>query len=188
MVPGAFLFLGVRMGGTGKVLSVGLAARVQEAWRRRKVEMKFKVNRVSAPFLNNLLRNVHALGTHFLGIPNFPHYKAKDKAGARQILSLQRWIGQELKELDGKEIPEGWTKELTLQKTYVDRLLDMLDHYKDLGQMAGTMEFYWQLRDALEGKNFEDSLDDPSACSDDDLGDLVKDDELVEEEKKEDEA
>jgi hypothetical protein len=91
-----------------------------------------------------------------------------------------------LKEVDGKEIPEGWTKELALQKTYVDRLLDMLDHYKDLGQMAGTMEFYWQLRDALEGKNFEDSLDDPSECSEDDLGELVKDDESgeVEEEKK----
>lgn len=173
------------MGGTGKVLSMGLAARAQAQWKRRKVEMKFKVNRVSAPFLNNLLRNVHGLGTHLLGSPNFPHYKAKDKSGARQILSLQRWIEKELKELDGKEIPEGWVKELTLQKTYVDRLLDMLDHYKDLGQMAGTMEFYWQLRDTLEGKDFEASLDDPSDCSDEDLGDLVKEDEPIDEEAKE---
>lgn len=174
------------MGGTGNFFVRGMAARAQDRWHRRKVEMKFKVNRISAPFLNNLLRNVHALGTHLLGIPNFPHYKAKDKGGARQILSLQRWISQELKEVDGKEIPEGWFKELSLQKTYVDRLIDMLDHYKDLGQMAGTMEFYWQLRDALEGKNFEDSLDDPSEGGWTDLGELLKDDESgeVEEEKK----
>ena len=147
--------------------------------------MKFTVNRISAPFLNNLLRNVGALGTHLLGGSNFPHYKVNDKSGARQLLSLQRWIEKELKELDGKEIPTGWTKQLTLQKTYVDRLIDMLDHYKDLGHMSATAEYYWQLRDVLEGRNFEDSLDDPSDCSEEDLGDLVKADEPVEETKKE---
>lgn len=174
------------MGGTAKVLSMGLAARAQAQWKRRKVEMKFKVNRVSAPFLNNLLRNVQGLGTFYLGVQAFPHYKVpdKDKAGARQLLSLQRWIDKELKMWDGKEIPVGWTKELTLQRTYVDRLIAMLDHYEVLGQQAMTVDPYWQLRDALEERDFNASLDDPSDCSDD-IGELVKDNELAEEDKKE---
>lgn len=171
------------MGGTGKVLSMGSAARAQAQWQRRKVEMKFKVNRVSAPFLNNLLRNVGGLGTHLLGTPTFPHYKVKDRAGARQVLALERWIEKELKVLeDVREIPESWSKELTLQKTYVDRLLDMLKHYEELGYLAATMKFYWELYDALTGETTQ--LDDPSNCSGEDLGDLVGEDEPKEEAKK----
>jgi hypothetical protein len=174
------------MGGTAKVLSMGLAARAQAQWKRRKVEMKFTVTHVSAPFLNNLLRNVQGLGTFFLGVQAFPHYKVpdKDKAGARQLLSLQRWIDKELKMWEGKDIPVGWTKELTLQRTYADRLIAMLEHYEVLGQQAMTVDPYWQLRDALEGRDFNASLDDPSDCSEEDIGDLVEDDEPVEEEKK----
>jgi hypothetical protein len=38
----------------------------------------------------------------------------------------------------------------------------MLEHYKDLGRMVASAESYWRLKDALEGKDFEASLDDPS--------------------------
>ncbi len=125
--------------------------------------MKFVVNQKSIIFLNNILRNQNALGLHLLGKSGDQHYRTKDNTGARQILSLQKWIEKEVDEFKGaKEIPEDWTKELGLKKVYVDRLIEMLDHYKDLGNLPATMEFYWHLRDALEGRKFEDGLDDPS--------------------------
>lgn len=128
--------------------------------------MKFTLNQKSFVYLNHLLRNPGALGLHLLGKNQDAQYRTKDNTGARQVLSLQKWIAKEVEEFKGKnEIPDDWSKTLGLKKVYVDRLIEMLDHYKELGNCPEKMEFYWQLRDALEGRKFEDGLDDPSDSS-----------------------
>jgi len=145
------------------VNKIGAAARAQKLWRERKQEMKFTVNQKSVVFLNNLLRNPSALGLHWLGKNHDAHYRTKSNAASRQVMSLQKWVERELDEFKGqKEIPLDWSKELSLKKVYVDQIIDMMDHYKELANVPSTMEFYWQLRDALEGHKFEDKLEDPS--------------------------
>lgn len=120
--------------------------------------MNFTVNKDSLVFLFNMLRNPMALGDRI------PQYKASDNVVARELLSLQKWITGITLDISSKNIAldAEFRRELSLKKSYVNRVIDMLEHYKDLGRMVASAESYWRLKDALEGKDFEASLDDPS--------------------------
>ena len=119
--------------------------------------MNFTVNKDSLVFLFNMLRNPMALG-------DCPQYKASDNAVSRELLSLQKWITGITLEISSKNIAldKDFQRDLSLKKSYVNRVIDMMEHYKDLGRLVASAESYWRLRDALEGKDFEASLDDPS--------------------------
>ena len=118
--------------------------------------MKFTVNKDSLLFLFNMLRNPMALGDRV------PQYKACDNVVARELLSLQKWITGIADANKGVALDAAFRLELSLKKSYVNRALDMMEHYKDLGRLVASAESYWRLKDALEGKDFEASLDDPS--------------------------
>lgn len=120
--------------------------------------MKFTVNKDSLLFLFNMLRNPIALGDR----DRVPQYKASDNVVARELMSLQKWITGIADANKDVTLDAAFKLELSLKKSYVNRAIDMLEHYKDLGRMATSAESYWRLRDALEGKDFEASLDDPS--------------------------
>jgi len=140
------------------VNKIGAADRAQRIWRERRQEMNFTVNKDSLVFLFNMLRNPMALGDRI------PQYKACDSVVARELLSLQKWITGITLEISNKNIPldKDFKRELSLKKSYVNRVLDMIEHYKDLGRLVASAESYWRLKDVLEGKDFEASLDDPS--------------------------
>jgi hypothetical protein len=138
------------------VNKIGAADRAQKLWRERKQEMQFTLNDKSGAFLNSLVQHALPMGANLLGREIKP-YLTKDMTGVRQILSLQRWAEKELQGIK----PE-WTKTVGLRKDYITRIIEMLDYYKDLGNLPVIMEYYWQLRDALENRNFKDQLDDPS--------------------------
>jgi hypothetical protein len=145
-------------GGCYGVNKIGAADRAQRIWRERRQEMNFTVNKDSLVFLFNMLRNPMALGDRI------PQYKASDNVVARELLSLQKWITGITLDISSKNIAldAEFRRELSLKKSYVNRVIDMLEHYKDLGRMVASAESYWRLKDALEGKDFEASLDDPS--------------------------
>jgi len=119
--------------------------------------MNFTVNKDSLVFLFNMLRNPMALG-------DCPQYKASDNVVSRELLSLQKWITGITLDISSKNIvlDKDFQRDLSLKKSYVNRVIDMMEHYKDLGRLVASAESYWRLRDALEGKDFEASLDDPS--------------------------
>ena len=117
--------------------------------------MKFTVNKDALLFLFNMLRNPMALGDRV------PQYKACDNVVARELLSLQKWITDIADVHKGVTLDAAFRLELSLKKSYVNRVIDMMEHYKDLGRVVASAESYWRLRDALEGKDFEASLDDP---------------------------
>ena len=120
--------------------------------------MKFKLNHTSLLFLNNMLRNPMALPIGMVK-DNLKHYQAKDTPAVREILSLQVWMKNKVAQLNGKEIDDTFSIELSLRKPYIKRILDMMEHYVDLGKLPICAEGFWRLKDSLEGRCYDEEID-----------------------------
>jgi hypothetical protein len=145
---------------------MGLASRAMDNWRERKTEMTFQVNGKGLVFFYNLIVTPAALPLGLMG-ERAQHYHAKDQIGARDIISLQVWLRRQWKERDlNKQQNDDTFTEFILKKHYIKRVLEMLDHYKALGDNAITGESYWNLRDPLEGRTTAKEIDDPGVDTD----------------------
>lgn len=127
--------------------------------------MKIKLDAKMLEFLNGMIRYSREFQVAMTLVnPPLRIYQASDGPGARQLVALQKWLEEKVFERvtneRGVEEFKFVEKEVGLKKVYVDRLLEMLAHYKNLGLTGLMAEPYWRLLDALEGRQFE--VDDPS--------------------------
>lgn len=118
--------------------------------------MHLCLDRSALRLLDRMIRNPGTLGLQEVG-PQFQQWRAKDEAGAKEILRLQKWLEMKVFERvseDAFKIPEKW--EGGLPQTYVDRLLEVVKYYEPLGFLPAHVQDYFNLRNALEGKTGED--------------------------------
>lgn len=111
--------------------------------------MKIKFSKSSIGMLNAMLRNPSQLSG---GSPvPVQAYKATDEVGARQTRRVVRWLEKVLgKEREFKE----WAGRI--EKVYIERIVAVVDHYKDIGYSAYLVNDYLTLKDELEGKELDD--------------------------------
>ena len=96
-----------------------------------------------------------------LGNPTFKHYVATDVPAMKQVASLQKWVREKVAFEDEKTNQVKFDAvTVGLKQTYVDRVMDMLGHYKELGKTPLYVQAYLELEAALKGEVF--SADDPS--------------------------
>jgi len=139
------------------VIKMGAAAKWLAAKREGRQEMKLSLTEGSANLLKAMVIEPHMLNLALVG-ENFKHWRAHDNSGARQVVSLQKWLEQkvlEKAEPKGFVAPkDGWTG--ALPQVYVDRLKEIVKHYEPLGMMPTVTRDYLSLVDALDGKPLED--------------------------------
>lgn len=124
--------------------------------------MKLVLTEKAASLLWQVVVQPNTLNTALcLGNPTFKHYVAGDVPAMKQVASLQKWVREKVGVEDSKT-GQVTFEDVTvgLKQTYVDRVLAMLEHYKDLGKTPLYVQPYLELEAALKGEAFE--ADDPS--------------------------
>lgn len=124
--------------------------------------MKLVLTEKAASLLWQVVVQPNTLNTALcLGNPTFKHYVAADVPAMKQVVSLQKWAREKVVNEDAKT-GQVTFEDVTvgLKQTYVDRVLAMLEHYKELGKTPLYVQPYLELEAALKGEVFE--ADDPS--------------------------
>ena len=153
------------------VEKVGLAERWLNKKRGGRKKMKIAFDSPMIYLLNGMVRANRALPLADAGAnPAAPLgvYKAPDEAGQRQMIALQKFIEKKFLAYRGPRAGEGpedirdfipleedETIIVGISQSYVNRIKDMMKHYKAIGQLASMVEPWIKLQDALEGKVFK---------------------------------
>ena len=115
--------------------------------------MILKLNQRATGMLNLLLRSPEFLPINDVR-PELKPYAGKDLTAARQIAALKTWLEKRVFDQPGDKFPK--YKEVGLKKGGVDRLKEMVVYYERLAGLPALSEMYCKLKDALDGKAYEE--------------------------------
>ena len=134
--------------------------------------MKLTLRSPEVALLNRILMAPDSIGQPSNLQQPHPIYQASDATGSKQVIALRKWLEQRVMEPTGRggsQFKVDAVYKGGLKQTYVNRLIEVMDHYKALG-MAATKdsEAYWNIYDQLKGnKIVDENLDDVEDIEDD---------------------
>ena len=120
--------------------------------------MEVKFTRDTSALLYLMLRQPQALGQG--AVP----YKAADELAALEVIAIQRFTQKHLTKPSENAPGQVTFIEYAgnLRKSAVQRIKQILEHFKESGLTSVWAADYWALKYMLDGKDLEIELSDPS--------------------------
>lgn len=145
---------------------MSLAKKTLQLFKQRREDVKLKLSKDAVGILNFMLREPHRLGLARAGMVQSngmpQEFKSPDIKHAKKIATLRKWLVEVVCEPSKDKKGEILFRDFegSLQQSYCDVMMDVINFYQPVGMLVDYSELYSELYDAFSGKSHKfDSMD-----------------------------